>query len=62
LMSERFTGLLTLPGATSIGWHVIKGFVEPIQLFAWIDASSARREPAKDRAESHLDLALDVGP
>jgi adenylate cyclase len=62
LMSERFAGLLTLPGATSIGWHVIKGFVEPIQLFAWIDASSARREPAKDRAESHLDLAPDVGP
>src|SRR6478672_9891631 len=62
LMSERFARLLTLPGATSIGWHVIKGFVEPIQLFAWIDASSARREPAKDRAESHLDLAPDVGP
>jgi adenylate cyclase len=34
LMSERFASLLTLPGVTSIGWHVIKGFVEPIQLFA----------------------------
>ena len=42
LMSERFAGLLTLPGATSIGWHAIKGFVEPIQLFAWIDASSRK--------------------
>jgi adenylate cyclase len=50
LMSERFAGLLTLPGATSIGWHVIKGFVEPIQLFTWMDSSSTRREPAEDRA------------
>ncbi len=40
LMSERFAGLLALPGATSIGWHAIKGFVEPIQLFAWTGASS----------------------
>jgi adenylate cyclase len=47
LMSERFASLLILPGATSIGWHVIKGFVEPIQLFAWIDPSSARREPPR---------------
>ena len=46
-MSERFASLLILPGATSIGWHVIKGFVEPIQLFAWIDPSSARREPPR---------------
>jgi adenylate cyclase len=45
LMSERFASLLTLPGATSLGWHVIKGFVEPIQLFAWIDPSSTRPEP-----------------
>jgi adenylate cyclase len=42
LMSERFAGLLTLPGVTSIGWHAIKGFAEPIQLFAWIDPSSTK--------------------
>jgi adenylate cyclase len=60
LMSERFASLLTLPGATSLGWHVIKGFVEPIQLFAWIDPSPARREPPKSRAESRLDLAPDI--
>jgi adenylate cyclase len=40
LMSERFAGLLAVPGAVSIGWHAIKGFVEPVQLFAWNDASS----------------------
>jgi adenylate cyclase len=42
LMSERFAELLALPGAVSIGWHPIKGFVEPIQLFAWLDASSTK--------------------
>ena len=42
LMSERFAGLLALPGAVSIGWHAIKGFVEPIQLFAWLDGSSTK--------------------
>jgi len=42
LMSERFAGLLTLPGADSIGWHIIKGFAEPIQVFAWLDASSTK--------------------
>jgi adenylate cyclase len=59
-LSERFASLLTLPGATSLGWHVIKGFVEPIQLFAWIDPSSARRDPPKGRAESRLDLVPDI--
>jgi adenylate cyclase len=42
LMSERFAGLLALPGATSIGWHAVKGFAEPIQLFAWIGAASTK--------------------
>jgi len=41
-MSERFARLITKPGVTSIGWHTIKGFVEPIQLFAWIEASSTK--------------------
>ena len=42
LMSERFAGLLTLPGADSIGCHVIKGFAEPIQVFAWVGPSSTK--------------------
>jgi adenylate cyclase len=43
LMSERFAGLLTMPGATSIGWHGIKGFAKPVQLYAWMDPSSAKK-------------------
>jgi adenylate cyclase len=54
LMSERFARLLTLPGVTSIGWHVIKGFVEPIQLFAWDRPFNEDVSPPRGRAESRL--------
>jgi adenylate cyclase len=40
LMSERFAGLLALPGTASIGWHAIKGFVEPVEVFACTDFAS----------------------
>jgi adenylate cyclase len=40
LMSERFARLLGLPGVTSIGFLVIKGFADPIELFAWTDSPS----------------------
>jgi adenylate cyclase len=54
LMSERFARLLTLPGVTSIGWHVIKGFVEPIQLFALDRPFHEDVSPPRGRAESRL--------
>ena len=54
LMSERFASLLTLPGVTSIGWHVIKGFVEPIQLFALDRPFHEDVSPPRGRAESRL--------
>ena len=54
LMSERFARLLTLPGVTSIGWHVIKGFVEPIQLFALDRPFHEDVTPPRGRAESRL--------
>ncbi|HVI88990.1 MAG TPA: adenylate/guanylate cyclase domain-containing protein [Dongiaceae bacterium] len=34
LMSKRFTDLLAVSGVGSIGCHAVKGFAEPIQLFA----------------------------
>ena len=34
LMSERFAGLLATPHAVSIGRHELKGFGEPVELFA----------------------------
>ena len=54
LMSERFARLLTLPGVTSIGWHVIKGFVEPIQLFALDRPFHEDVTPPRGREESRL--------
>ena len=54
LMSERFASLLALPGVTSIGWHVIKGFVEPIQLFALDRPFHEDMSPPRGRAESRL--------
>ena len=35
LLSKRFAGLLAAPGAVSIGSHALKGFAEPVELFAW---------------------------
>jgi len=38
LLSRRFTELLALPGAVSIGGrHDLKGFAEPVELFAWTE-------------------------
>ena len=37
LLSRRFTELLALPGAVSIGRHDLKGFAEPVELFAWTE-------------------------
>jgi len=54
LMSERFARLLILPGVTSIGWHVIKGFVEPIQLFALDRPFHEDVSPPRGRAEGRL--------
>lgn len=34
LMSERFAGLLAAPHAVSIGRHELKGFAQPVELFA----------------------------
>jgi adenylate cyclase len=36
LLSKRFAELLTAPGAVSIGLRAIKGFTEPVELFAWM--------------------------
>ncbi|WP_343714723.1 adenylate/guanylate cyclase domain-containing protein [Inquilinus sp.] len=35
LMSPRFASLLGRPGCRSIGPHPLKGFAEPLDLFAW---------------------------
>jgi adenylate cyclase len=35
LLSKRFADLLALPGVASIGHHTLKGFAEPVELFAW---------------------------
>jgi adenylate cyclase len=35
LLSKRFADLLALPGVASIGHHALKGFAEPVELFAW---------------------------
>lgn len=35
LMSPRFAALLDRPGSRSIGPHALKGFAEPLDLFAW---------------------------
>ncbi|MGO1077224.1 adenylate/guanylate cyclase domain-containing protein [Inquilinus sp. CA228] len=35
LMSPRFVALLGRPGCRSIGPHPLKGFAEPLELFAW---------------------------
>jgi len=35
LMSPRFAALLDRPGSRSIGHHPLKGFAEPLELFAW---------------------------
>jgi adenylate cyclase len=35
LMSPRFAALLGRPGCRSIGAHPLKGFAEPLDLFAW---------------------------
>jgi adenylate cyclase len=37
LMSPRFASLLGRPGCRSIGPHPLKGFAEPMDLFAWDD-------------------------
>jgi len=36
LLSKRFAELLTEPGAVSIGSRAVKGFTEPVELFAWM--------------------------
>ncbi len=36
LLSRRFAELLTAPGAVSIGLRDVRGFTEPIELFAWM--------------------------
>lgn len=35
LMSQHFAALLDRPGSRSIGPHPLKGFAEPLELFAW---------------------------
>ena len=38
LLSKRFVELLASPGAALIGRHAVKGFSEPVELFAWTES------------------------
>jgi adenylate cyclase len=40
LLSKRFVELLSLPGAASVGCHAVKGFAEPVEVFAWTESES----------------------
>jgi hypothetical protein len=33
-MSRRFANLLAAPHIVTIGWHELKGFAEPVELFS----------------------------
>jgi adenylate cyclase len=49
LLSKRFAELLTAPGAVSIGSRAVRGFTEPIELFAWM-----RREEGLGNAPTRI--------